>query len=181
MKAIYSRIKKGEPINSRELKVELRDKLPRKFNPFKIDRRLVINGSAITLLGIWHIDPDSDLIQKTDKIITCIRDMIFKSPMLKEFSAELVANSTNIPVHEVAMIFEKFLRQLGDFQESATTYVENGKRIGYATIGIESEGGFDQYWNYEGMEPLMQEFSKVLGPSPTVSESPTSAYRTQRS
>lgn len=177
MQAVYSKIRDGEPIDIRELKVQLRSKLPRNFDPYKIDRRLVINGTAITLLGIWQIDPDSDLIQKMDQIITCIRDMILKDSKLKEISAASVANSTNIPVAEVALLFEKFLRQLGDFQERATLYIDNGKHIGYATIGIETERGFDQYINYEGMELLMQEFSKALGPSSTASESSTNAHQ----
>ncbi|HEY0434004.1 MAG TPA: hypothetical protein VGC95_09040, partial [Chitinophagaceae bacterium] len=122
MNAIYSKLKKFEPIETRQLKVELWDQLPKNFDPYKMDRRLVLNGSAITLLGIWHIDPNTELIQKTDRIITCIRDMILKDHNLKRFSAETVAAATSIPVNEVAMIFEKFMRQLGEFQESATVY-----------------------------------------------------------
>jgi hypothetical protein len=177
MEAIYSKVKNGEQIDTRVIKTELWGKLPRNFDPYKIDRRLVLNVTDITLLGIWHIDPDSELIRETDQIITCIRDMLLKNPKLKDFSAESVANSTGIPLNKVAMIFEKFLRQLGNFQERATIHVENGQRIGYATIGIESERGFDAYWSYEGMEPLMQDFYKSLAPSSTVLETSIGAYQ----
>lgn len=167
LSAIYSKLKEGEEIEPRALKVKLWSKLPKGFDPLTIDRRLVLNGYEITLLGIWHIDPNSDLIRKTDQIITCIRDMILSNHQLKHFPAEDIAASTNIPISDVAMIFAKFLHQLGSFQEIATTYIENGKRIGYELIGIETERGFDQYLNYDGMEALMVEFFEKLKPSST--------------
>ncbi|MEN3331853.1 MAG: hypothetical protein V7641_1218 [Blastocatellia bacterium] len=165
MNALYFKLKKGEEIDTRALKAELWNKLPRGFNPFQIDRRLVLNGSSITLPGIWHIDPESDLIKKTDQVIICIRDMLVKNHKTRIFTAESVAASTNIPKKEVAMIFESFLHQLGSFQEFATPYVESGKKMGYETIGIENERAFDQYLSYEGIETLINLFYRRLGPA----------------
>ena len=175
MNAIYSRLRKFEEIDTRALKTELWNKLGENFDTYKIDRRLVLGTSSITLLGIWHIDPDSDLIEKTGRIISSIRNMILSNHKLKEFSAEAVATSTNIPFNEVAMIFEKFMRQLGNFQETARNYSEQGKHIGYESIGIESEKAFDQYLNYDGIESLMQEFFNNLAPSTYLTESATEA------
>jgi hypothetical protein len=177
MNSIYTKLRNGEEINTRALRTELWEKLPRKFDPRAIDRRLVLHGSHITLLGVWHIHPGSDLIEKTDRIITAIRDMILKEHKLSTFSAKDLAAITNIPMNEVAMIFENFLSQLGHFIGRATILVEEGRRIGYETIDIESERAFNQFLSYEGIEPLMNEFFRRLEPTPNSELKPVSDVR----
>jgi hypothetical protein len=53
--AVYSKLKGGETTENRVLRAELWNKLPRRFDPFTIDRRPIFNGNEITLLGIWHL------------------------------------------------------------------------------------------------------------------------------
>lgn len=113
-------------------------------------------------------------------IIRCIRDIILKNHEAKEFSAETVSLQTNIPLNEVAVIFERFMRQLGSFRESAALHVANGKRMGYSAIGIDSLNGFHQYLSYEGLEPLMKEFFKELEPSRTGDEREPIETQSQR-
>jgi len=157
--SVYSSLKDDKEVNNRELRIALWNKLPNNFDPYKIDRRLVLNGNQITLLGIWHIHPDTDLLDKTDQIILCIRELILKDPTLTEFHAEKVSQITGITMPEVAMIFQRFLHQLGRFQETATPYVEQGKHLGYWSIGIQTEDALNQYLNYKDMPTLMKEFS----------------------
>lgn len=176
MSAIYSKLKNSENVVTRALKVELRDKIPRSFDPLAIDRRLVSGGRDITLLGIWHIEPDSELIKKTDQVIVCIRDMILRDYRSTTFSAAAIADSTGLPKNEIAMIFERLLPQLGSFQQSATLAMEGGKQIGYETIGIQDERGFDQYLKYEGLEILMKEFFVSMQPPPTITQLPPSSH-----
>jgi hypothetical protein len=175
--AIYSKLKMFQPIDTRQLRIELWEQLPKNFDQTKIDRRLAVYGSSITLLGVWHVDPHSDLIHKTDQIIICIRDMILKNHKIKRFSARDVAESTNIPFKEVAMIFERFMRQLGEFQETATVYVEDNVQLGYESIGIESERGFNLYLSYDGMEPLMWGLNRELAPSTADAQLSAAGYQ----
>ncbi|HYX72841.1 MAG TPA: hypothetical protein VE732_08720, partial [Nitrososphaera sp.] len=79
LEAIYSRLLQNREIDTKAIKVELWDKLPRTFNPLEIDRRLLFNDRDITLLGIWHVDSDSHFIENTDKVILCIRDLLRKN------------------------------------------------------------------------------------------------------
>ncbi len=180
LEEVYSRLREFEPASPRELRVNLWNRLPRSFDPYQIDRRLMLNPSQITLLGIWHIDPESDLIDKTDRIICCIRDSILKDHSLITFRAAEIAESTNIPIEEVAMIFEKFLHQLGTFQESATVYIVDGKHFGYDSISIGSERGFQQYMSYDGLEPLVEEFYRRLDPGQSLIQSDTSAVTNEQ-
>lgn len=155
LSAVHSKLMKGESVDTRTLKVELRNKLPKKFEPLEIDSRLLISGRDITLLGVWHIDPESELIERTDKVILCIRELLLKEPSRSEFNAEEVAALTGISKKNVAQIFARFLHQLGRFQEKAWNAAENGVVFGYSAIGIESEQAFDAYMQYEGIEELM--------------------------
>src|SRR6266571_3797192 len=154
--AVYSKLLKGQTIETRALKVELWDKLPKTFDPLHIDQRLVLNGGRdITLLGILHIDADSAVIRNTDRVILCIRDLLLEDHTRREFSAEEVATLTAIPRNDVARIFESFLHQLGPFQEKAWNLSEAGVHIGYERIGFERERAFDAYLRYEGIEDLL--------------------------
>lgn len=51
---VYEKYKKGEEVDIKALKVELRGKIPKDFEPQKIDDRLLRLGRLITLYGIWH-------------------------------------------------------------------------------------------------------------------------------
>jgi len=59
-------------------KVKLREKLPKHFNPINIDSRFLIDGKNLTLLGLWHIAPQSNLFEHIEKIIVGIRDIIIE-------------------------------------------------------------------------------------------------------
>jgi len=175
MEAIYSKLRSGAEVGIRALKIELWGKVPNDFDPYKIDPRLVLAGYQITLLGIWHIDPLSDLIAKTDKIIYCIRDMILKDHKVQTFHSDSVAALTRITKDEVAMIFESVLPRIGNFQESATTYTVDGKRLGYETIGYVTDYMFNEYLSYSGIEELMKKLymkraphssARITNPSP---------------
>jgi hypothetical protein len=156
--AIYSRLLQHQEVDTKAIKVELWEKLPRTFNPLEIDRSLLFNDRDITLLGIWHVDSGSPLVSHTDKVIRCIRDLLRENHKRKDFSAEGVAALTGISRNEVAQIFERFLHQLGPFQEYGRNLSENGVHIGYESIGIEQERFFDAYFRYEGIENLMRQF-----------------------
>ena len=65
---------KGDEIDPRALRAQLYAQLPKRFDPLTIDPRLLISGTRITLLGVWHINPASDLIPHTETIIRSIKE-----------------------------------------------------------------------------------------------------------
>lgn len=83
---VYRRYREGGDRDTRVMKVALEGKLPREFNPYAHDRRLY-SGTRPTLLGIWHVDPDSDIFGKTDHVIRAIREAIFEDPKVQEVSS----------------------------------------------------------------------------------------------
>jgi predicted nucleotide-binding protein len=146
LKETYLKQKKGAPANKRTLKIELLDKLPKDFNPSDIDRRLLRGDVNITLFGIGLIDPESELIKKTDKVLQAIREILLKTPDVKRIDVYAISNLTGITNNEVAEIFER-LAAIGLFHLSGTNYGPPG---GWGSINIE-EPAFDNYLKYESI------------------------------
>src|SRR5438045_3113403 len=80
LREVYSQYKNGQQLDFRTLKLKLKRRLPRDFNPGNIDRRLLQYGNQITLLGVSYVDPQTDLIDKTDRVIRAIADSLENDP-----------------------------------------------------------------------------------------------------
>ena len=152
LEAAYARLKKGERINPTEMLVELWGKIPEEFNYKTIDRRLVQFG-YITLLGILHVDPTTDFIDKTDQVIRFIRELIRKDPGIVAVTAKQVSEGIGIPETEVAVVFN-LIHHLGTFWNGASG---DGK-VGYTSINIESEEVKREYLGYKGIDHLIDKF-----------------------
>lgn len=62
LEAVYEEFREGDEVVPRILKAKLEDQLPRDFNPKEIDRRLLSGPTTLTLLGVYHVDPHSSLL-----------------------------------------------------------------------------------------------------------------------
>jgi hypothetical protein len=171
LEAAYSKVKKGKKIEPIELIVELGEKLPSDFDYENIDRRLFRLGREITLLGILHVDPTSDFVDKTDKVVTFIKELIRKDPGIKQVTALEVAKVTEIPKNEVAIVFN-LLSHLGRFLSGAS-----GDTSGYTSINIESEEVKREYLGYKGIDHLVNRFYKANEPKQET-EIPMSVFPT---
>ena len=81
----YSYQKKGEKVKYRQLRAELYGKIPDTFHPKTIDSRLLHSYESLSFVGIWHIDPNTDLIKKTDTLIKKIREIILKKKKFQSY------------------------------------------------------------------------------------------------
>jgi hypothetical protein len=151
LRVICSKLRSGEQVSARPLKVELRDKLPRDFDPAEIDYRLLANEDRITLLGIALLDPTSELVKKADLVISSIHHLLIHIPEAKSIGADVISQETKLPKEEVAVIFSK-LSRVGYFHDSGTTY---GYGIdGLLTINIDSRT-FDAYLKYKSLKDIL--------------------------
>lgn len=133
-----------EVIDPKALKVQLRDKLPPRYNEYQIDNRLIA-GCNITLLGIWHVDPGSKLIENTEKVICHIKELIIASPDIKDVSDYDINNGTGIDKNEIKIIF-KLMNSIGKF------WAGNSISGGIFEIKLDSEEVFDEYLAFESLE-----------------------------
>jgi nucleoside 2-deoxyribosyltransferase len=159
LKVLYHNRKRGgKELSYREIKSELEGQIPDNYDPRKIDTRLCFGMDEITLLGIWHVDPESELFDKTHKIIAEIREQLLRKSNKIEFTASELAEIINIPEDDAAMIF-RLIAHLGRFTNQPNSY---GAKYGYYSLYVGDINTYYNFMNYEGLESLMTEFSEAV-------------------
>lgn len=150
IKEVYQS-KKFDPKVAR---VKLKDKLPKGFNPKKIDNRFVIDGKHLTVLGVWLADPDSLLLRHIESVIVSIRKLIIKNPGIVTITAKQVSDETAIeePLVEIAL---RNLSGLGRFFSSATG---SSEEKGYSKIELSADDAYDAYLEFENLDSLLEKF-----------------------
>lgn len=152
-------------------KVKLRDKLPKGFNPRKIDNRFLLGGKNLTILGVWCADPDSIALKHIESVILAIKDLIIKNPGVETITAKQVSSETNIEESYIEIALHN-LSTLGRFFSSATG--SSGAK-GYSKIELSGDDDYDAYLEFENLEDLMEQFyTRLERPSETVAYFDTS-------
>lgn len=146
----YARFKRGERTYLRQMKLAMWGRVPKGFDHQTIDPRLLRNGCDPTLLGIWHVDPKSDVFENTDKVIRAVRDWLLSDHEKENFKATEVAAVTNVPADEVARVFE-LLFGLGRFWHSRSS--GSGEQ---ASISLGELHAVEEYLNYDSLEETVQ-------------------------
>ena len=152
---IYRRHVQGDDLDLRVIRVALWEKVPKDFDPDQIDRRLLA-GTDLTLLGIWHVDPNSAIFEKTDSVITAIRQEIIKDPKREEINSADISLLTGIPEREVAYIFD-LMHNIGHFWRSAASG-KNPDGTQWFRIGVSDLPVINEYLRYKNLETQMQSF-----------------------
>jgi hypothetical protein len=149
LRGVYSYFGKGIETNTRALKVELLDRLPKGFDPFEIDQRLLRDGIHLTVLGWALLDPESQLVIKTNRVIKCVRGILQRNQTIEQIHVNDVAVLIDMAVDQVAVVFAK-LMEIEVFHDYGTKFGP----VGLATIRI-SEQAFDNYLKYESVEQVL--------------------------
>jgi len=150
---------KSKEFDPRVARVKLRDKLPKGFDPMKIDDRFLVNGKNLTVLGVWCLDPDSILIKHIKSVIIAIKDLIIKNPGIQTITAKQVSSETKIEESYVGIALQN-LSTLGNFISSATGFSD---AIGYSKIELSDYTQYDAYLGFENFEDLMEQYYKGHG------------------
>ncbi|MCL4553017.1 MAG: hypothetical protein M1305_05635 [Candidatus Marsarchaeota archaeon] len=153
----YRHYKAREPIDRWQMRVELRERLPKDFLPSQVDYRLV-SDKAVTLLGIAIVDPESDRIRDTERVIFAIRDHIFEHPDLRTVTAAEIGELLGFDAIYTEELF-KLMSTVGRFWSSASG-TQSG--LGLSSITVDLEQNFQDYLEFEGMEPLLRSLAEKL-------------------
>jgi predicted nucleotide-binding protein len=156
LETAYEKLKAGREVDPTEMLVELWGKVPEDFDYRKIDGRLMNFGTRVTLLGVLHVDPSTEFVDETDRVIRFIRELIRKNPGIERVTAEEVSEGTIIQEDRVAVIFS-FMHDLGPFWNGASG---SGGRPGYTSVTIKEERVKRAYLSYKGVDHLIERFYK---------------------
>jgi hypothetical protein len=140
--------------DARLIKVRLLGKIPRNFDPKKIDGRVWNNGT-LTLVGLWHVRPGDPLFHDLDAAIKAIREEIISRPGFDSITSAKVAELTGLDQKSVGHALY-CLGELGRFFSGA-----NGtpsEPYSYSSINLAGEDGYDAYLAYENIWELLEHF-----------------------
>lgn len=166
LREVYEKFKAGKETDIKALRVKLRGRIPPDFDPEKIDNRLLLHGYYITLYGMWHVDPNTTVLDEADLVIRAIGELIFADTKRETVTAEEVANLTQLPQAEVEMLIKQ-IRLLGVFWSD----VVSASAIGYKEVKIKDKEVFDKHYQYQGIEQLISKSSEKYEPSKLIAKS----------
>jgi len=141
-------------VDVKSLKVKLWDKLPKDFDSNSIDNRLIRNNH-LTLIGLWHVNPQSPVFSHVSKIIETIKDLILKDSNIKEIKSNEIAPLVGITEKE-AQISLRLIYDLGGFFGSASGSISF---YGYRQVSFsQNDSAYDEFLNFENLEKKMEQF-----------------------
>ena len=157
LEIIYQNFLASKKIDSHYSLQEIWNDFPSDFDPNKISQLLVVGGREITLLGIWHIHPDSDIFERFDKIILVIRNILKNGNLEKIITSELIQSFIKLTNLEILQVF-KLMGQFNGFSRSL------GSKENFTShINIDSEQIYEQYRKYSGLQLFMNEYLRTNG------------------
>lgn len=156
LKAVYESETVGRPYSYLELRTKLIKVLPAAFQPKSIDSR-ILSGTRLTLLGVAIVDPSSEMIPVTEKVINCIKRALFGDTAHVVFTAKEIADAEGLDLVTV----QRALTYINDFPfffSYATGSIPN--MIESATVVTDDV--VDTYLKYEGIGSLLAETVKKV-------------------
>jgi hypothetical protein len=152
MKANFS------PVNVKSMKIRLRDKLPMDFDPKMMSPSLIQNN-RLTLIGLWHVNPNSPIFSQVSKTIEAIKDLILKNHEIKEVTAKEISDLVGISEREA----EISLMLIFDFHFFGSAS-GSGDHCGHRESAFRNDDtAYDEFLRFTNLEQKMEEF--FVGPS----------------
>jgi len=140
-------------VDVRSLKVKLWDKLPKNFDPKSIDIRL-IRDNHLTLIGLWHVNPQSPIFSHVSKIMETVKDLILKNRNIKQIKSNEIADIVGITEKE-AQISLRLIFDLGGFFNSASS---PSSFYGCREVSFyQNDSAYDEFLNFENLEKKMEQ------------------------
>ena len=140
-------------INKKDIKVRLRNSLPKEFNPDNIDGRYLKND-RLTLLGIWYVDHNNEIIPKVASVIKAIQTIICKDSAINLFESKTISKMVNLEEEEVKRIFHIIL----DFDLLSSSRTNPGELNPCEVSFSENHSGFNKVVYFSDIYETMEEY-----------------------
>jgi hypothetical protein len=115
MQEVYDKTKKGLKFTFRDVWAKLHNDLPATFRPAAMDERLISsNGEEIRLLGVIALEGSFAILDKINKVIFSIRDVILMDHAKRNISISEIAERCTMTVHEISLSLQ-LIRDYGTF------------------------------------------------------------------
>jgi len=157
LEAVYEKFLNNEKFKYHHLLAELGDKVPNNFDPLKIDPALIRSGTDITILGIWHANSKSNLVEKFDMVVYAIQKLLEKyNKSISITSDQIKEEIPDITFFEIQQIFT-LLSSIDGFSCGNSWNYETQ----HSTLKVDEDYVFRNYRQYNGIEKLIS--SQIQG------------------
>lgn len=153
IKAAYNKQKQGAPINSRSLKIELEGKIPLNFNSDQIPS-IFYKNNHITFLGIYLIEPDSEIIQNVNLVLRNIKELLKQAHHIILIPVYEIHQMTKLRIGQV----EEIISELSAIELFKGVRTSDGFR-GFTNIKID-ESAFDNFLAFDSVDKIYKEITK---------------------
>lgn len=154
LETLYDKFKKGETnVDPRELKAQLWTKISKEFEPNKISWHLSSGGRNLTVLGLWHVNPNDENILLLDELLKALQDYLRKHPKEDEVPLSSISVSKDMGIEEKERAFA-LIRDIVNPQLYISPSNKQGESI--KVVKLSGEPGFDFFYKYAGLEDLIR-------------------------
>jgi len=154
---VYRIINENKRPSYRNIRAKLYKQLPQEFDPDEIDIRLArYRGEEITLQGVDLVSPEADVINKSNKIILSIKQLLIENPSKEVVVLSEISSTTKISLNEVSLLL-RLISPYGRFWSTASG--NQHFQYGYSDINIQNDNAiFDQYLYFTDIQDLMNRY-----------------------
>ena len=160
LEILYRRFLNNDPPTSTYSIDEIWNSIPADFKPEKMNQLLVGSGKDITLWGIWHVDPDSQLFSLFDKVVYAIRDVIKEKLNIGVIPSDMI--KAKIP-DLLITDYKQILELMSPFR--FYTGFAGSPGAGFE-INILSSEVLEQYRTYPGLQIFLNTYLERQGIRP---------------
>jgi hypothetical protein len=155
LKAVYASFQQQKKVSTRNLRAQLLGKISADFDPYRIDQRVLREGVKITLLGMWQIDKNTDMLEKCNKTLVSLKGLLRSSPDQPQLAATDIAKSAGLDGFETSVALDLISQiiPIGSWAEK--------DKINSISMG---DREFATLLHYDGIENLLKTFSEQNDP-----------------
>ncbi len=140
-------------VDLKKTKVKVWGKVSKNFDPSKIDYRLA-RDNRLTLVGLWHIDPENKLFNYSKRVIYEVKSQILKNQKSKIINSGSLSQSLKIGLREVQITLT-LLNDLGFFSGGSH---QSDVIIFNEVHFYQDHTGYDMFLSYTSFEESIEQF-----------------------
>lgn len=152
LESVYEIIKTNKRPSNREITTKLYNQIPPNFHPVNMNRDIIsADGERITLLGVVAVEKNYKVLEKVNRIINTIRDILLKDSSVKDIHSKDIAEKANIEDNEVQILLNFIFEYRGFYQSAG---MGGAGTYGIVNFHIE-DTYFYRYISFESIEKLI--------------------------
>ena len=172
LKLIYDHFEKGFNVYVENAIQRLFDRgeWVKGFDPYSIDPRLLREANRITLLGVWHVEPESRWLEWSHRAIAHVKGLIESGSKPRDVATASVRDALGLNTEEQVSKIVQLIWNTGGFMYGKTNVARQGQLSApnwipiYQSFNVFMPEIYEEYERYQDLPTLFQEALEEGGP-----------------